>query len=177
MDKAEVAAVLEEIAVPLELQGENPFRANAYAKAGRAIAQLETNIADIVEAGTLDQVPGIGETLRDKISLLVTTGKLPFYDDLKDGRVKANDLWKESHPDDDMAAAVIQAIEGHAGITECYHNEESHCVQLARCNIRTPMRNIQNSIYSLLESMSIEDMTTFGTTIQPTRAESLALHG
>ena len=73
--------------------------------------------------------------------------------------------------------AVIQAIEGHMGITECYHNEESHCVQLARCNIRTPMRNIQNSIYSLLESMSIEDMTTFGTTIQPTRTESLALHG
>ena len=72
---------------------------------------------------------------------------------------------------------VIQAIEGNIGITECYHNEESHCVQLARCNIRTPMRNIQNSIYSLLESMSIEDMTTFGTTIQPTRTESLALHG
>jgi Rrf2 family cysteine metabolism transcriptional repressor len=73
--------------------------------------------------------------------------------------------------------AVIQAIEGHMGITECYHNEDSHCVQLSRCNIRTPMRNIQNSIYSLLDSMSIEDMTTFGTTIQPTRAGSLAFHG
>ncbi|MBI3821957.1 MAG: DNA polymerase/3'-5' exonuclease PolX [Planctomycetes bacterium] len=83
MDKSEVAAVLEEIAVLLELQGENPFRANAYARAGRAIAQLETNIADIVAAGTLGDIPGIGETLRDKITLLVTTGKLPFYDDLK----------------------------------------------------------------------------------------------
>src|SRR5437773_8571498 len=83
MDKSEVAAVLEEIAVLLELQGENPFRANAYAKAGRAIAQLESNIADIVAAGTLGDIPGIGETLRDKITLLVTEGKLPFYDDLK----------------------------------------------------------------------------------------------
>ncbi|MBI1830411.1 MAG: DNA polymerase/3'-5' exonuclease PolX [Planctomycetes bacterium] len=83
MDKSEVAAVLEEIAVLLELQGENPFRANAYAKAGRTIAQLETNIADLVDAGTLDQIPGIGETLRDKITTLVTTGKLPFYEDLK----------------------------------------------------------------------------------------------
>ena len=70
--------------------------------------------------------------------------------------------------------SVIQAIEGHIGITECYHNEDSHCVQMPRCNIRTPLRNIQNSIYSLLESMSIEDMTTFSTTIQPTRADSLA---
>jgi len=74
---------LEEIAVLLELQGENPFRANAYARAGRTIAQLETNIADVVAAGTLDQVPGVGETLRDKITVLVTTGKLPFYEDLK----------------------------------------------------------------------------------------------
>ena len=83
MDKAEVAAVLEEIAVLLELQGENPFRANAYAKAGRTIAQLETNLDDIVAAGTLAEIPGIGETLRDKITILVTTGKLPFYEDLK----------------------------------------------------------------------------------------------
>jgi DNA polymerase (family 10) len=83
MDKSEVAAILEEIAVLLELQGENPFRANAYAKAGRTIAQLETNLDDIVKAGTLAEIPGIGETLRDKITLLVTTGKLPFYDDLK----------------------------------------------------------------------------------------------
>ena len=73
--------------------------------------------------------------------------------------------------------SVIQAIEGHIGITECYHNEDSHCVQMPRCNIRTPLRNIQNSIYSLLESMSIEDMTTFSTTIQPTRADSLAFKG
>jgi DNA polymerase (family 10) len=83
MDKSEVAAVLEEIAVLLELQGENPFRANAYAKAGRTIAQLETSLDDIVAAGTLAEISGIGETLRDKITLLVTTGKLPFYDDLK----------------------------------------------------------------------------------------------
>jgi len=73
--------------------------------------------------------------------------------------------------------AVIQAIEGNIGITECYHNEESHCVQMARCNIRTPLRNIQNSIYALLDSMSIEDMTIFNTPIQPTRADSLALKG
>ena len=73
--------------------------------------------------------------------------------------------------------SVIQAIEGHIGITECYHNEDSHCVQMARCNIRTPLRNIQNSIYSLLESMSIEDMSTFSTTIQPTRAAAVTSQG
>src|ERR1051325_2976547 len=83
MDKAEVAAVLEEIAVLLELHGENPFRAGAYAKAGRTINQLDANLEDLVKAGTLDEVPGIGQTLRDNITALVTPGKLEFYDDLK----------------------------------------------------------------------------------------------
>jgi DNA polymerase (family X) len=83
MEKADVAAVLDEIATLLELQGENPFRARAYSAAARTIGQLETNLADMVAAGTLAEIPGIGETLRDKITELVTTGKLPFYEDLK----------------------------------------------------------------------------------------------
>lgn len=83
MDKAEVAAVLEEIATLLELQGENPFRAGAYSRAARAIGQLEVNLADLVRDGKLGEIPGIGATLTDKITALVTSGKLPFYDELK----------------------------------------------------------------------------------------------
>ncbi len=83
MDKSEVAAVLEEIATLLELQGENPFRCQAYTKAARAISQLETNLADVVREGKLAGIPGIGEVLREKITALVNDGKLPFYDDLK----------------------------------------------------------------------------------------------
>src|SRR5579864_321883 len=83
MDKEQVAAVLEEIGTLLELQGENPFRCLAYGKAARAILQMEGSLADVVAAGKLGEIPGIGETLKEKISLLVTTGHLPFYEDLK----------------------------------------------------------------------------------------------
>ncbi len=83
MDKNQVAAILDEIGTLLELQGENPFRCNAYHNAARTIAQLETDLAALVAAGKLDEVPGIGETLKDKISALVTTGHLDFYEDLK----------------------------------------------------------------------------------------------
>jgi len=83
MDKEEVSSILSEIGTLLELQGENPFRCNAYHNASRAIAQLETNLNDVVAAGKLATVPGIGETLREKITTLVSTGHLPFYDDLK----------------------------------------------------------------------------------------------
>lgn len=83
MDKEQVADILDEIGTLLELQGENPFRCRAYTQAARAIAQLETNLADVVAAGKLNEIPGIGETLKEKITLLVTTDHLPFYEDLK----------------------------------------------------------------------------------------------
>lgn len=83
MDKHGVAAVLEEIAVLLELQGENPFRCRAYSNAARTIEKIEEDLADIVASGRLSAIPGIGEVLREKITALVTTGQLSFYDDLK----------------------------------------------------------------------------------------------
>jgi DNA polymerase (family 10) len=83
MDKEQVASILDETGTLLELQGENPFRCNAYHNAARAIQQMEGNIAEVVAGGKLKEIPGIGETLQEKISTLVTTGHLAFYEDLK----------------------------------------------------------------------------------------------
>jgi DNA polymerase (family 10) len=83
MDKTEIAAILDEIGTLLELQGENSFRCNAYHNAARAIQQLETNLAEIVAEDKLGEVPGIGATLKEKITTLVTTGRLAFYEELR----------------------------------------------------------------------------------------------
>jgi DNA polymerase (family 10) len=83
MDKDQVAAILDEIAILLELQGENPFRCQAYRNAARAIQQLETNLSELVATGKLKEIRGIGETLQEKIAALVTTGHLQFYVELK----------------------------------------------------------------------------------------------
>ena len=83
MDKDRVAAALDEMGTLLELQGENPFRCNAYHNAARVIEQLETNLADVVAQGKLGDIRGIGDTLQEKITTLVTTGSLPFLDNLR----------------------------------------------------------------------------------------------
>ncbi|HTU89365.1 MAG TPA: DNA polymerase/3'-5' exonuclease PolX [Gemmataceae bacterium] len=83
MDKHQVAAILDEIGTLLELQGESPFRCNAYHNGARAIEQLEEDLATVVREGRLADVPSIGDTLREKITTLVTTGKLPFHDELR----------------------------------------------------------------------------------------------
>jgi len=83
MNKDQVAAILTEIGTLLELQGENSFRCNAYYNGARAIEQLEEDLGDLVAQKKLGQVRGIGSTLVEKITTLVTTGSLPYYEDLK----------------------------------------------------------------------------------------------
>lgn len=84
MDKEQVAAILSEIGTLLELKGESSFRTNAYHNGARAILQLEEDLGEMVRSHRLKEVPGIGSTLCEKITTLVTTGHLPFYDKLKD---------------------------------------------------------------------------------------------
>ena len=83
MDKNQVAAILDEIGTLLELQGENPFKCIAYHNAARAIEQLDGSLPELISAGKLGEVRSIGEKIRDKIITLVTTGTLPYYDELR----------------------------------------------------------------------------------------------
>lgn len=83
MDKDQVAAILDEIGTLLELQGENPFRCNAYHHAARILENLPGSLEELVAQDKLREIPGIGETLREKITTLVQTGRLPFYEELR----------------------------------------------------------------------------------------------
>ena len=83
MTKDDVAAALDEIGTLLSLKGENDFRTRAYHNGSRAIAQMPGDLAETIAAGKLAEVRGIGEALRDKVRTLVTTGKLPYLDDLR----------------------------------------------------------------------------------------------
>ncbi len=85
VNKSEISAVLAEIGTLLELKGENPFKIRAYQSGARVLETLgEEEIARRVQAGTLQEVKGIGEALAQKITELHTTGKLGFYSKLKE---------------------------------------------------------------------------------------------
>lgn len=106
----DVAKILNEIGIYLELQGENPFKIRAYYNAARVIEKLPKNIKELVENGKLGQIKGIGDALSKKITTLVTTGHLPYYEELEKsvpkeviklleipglGAKKVRKLWKE----------------------------------------------------------------------------------
>ena len=82
MTKNEIADVLNEIAVLLDLKGENPFKIRAYQSGARVLESLEEDLGKIIAEDRLGSIKGIGEALVKKITELYTTGKLKFYDEL-----------------------------------------------------------------------------------------------
>ncbi len=84
LDNKRVGTVLQEVALLLELKGENPFKVKAYSHAARTIEILEEDLAVMVREGRLKELKGIGEALSQHIAELVTTGRLQLYEDLKD---------------------------------------------------------------------------------------------
>lgn len=83
ISKKEVVTLLEEIGTLLELQGENPFKSRAYYQAARSLESVDEDLAVLIDEGRLSEVKGIGAALNKKITELVTTGSLDYYEKLK----------------------------------------------------------------------------------------------
>jgi len=80
MTKSQISAVLEQVAVLLELDGANRFRVIAYQNASRALASLEEDILTVVRDERITDVKGIGKGLGGLITEAVlegTWGDLP----------------------------------------------------------------------------------------------------
>jgi DNA polymerase (family 10) len=80
--RADVVRVLDEIAALLEVKGENPFKTRAYANGARAVESFAGDLDAMVREGRLTEIAGIGAALADKITELVTTGRLRFHERL-----------------------------------------------------------------------------------------------
>lgn len=84
MTKKEIADVLGEIAVLLELKGENPFKVRAYQAGARAVEAIEeSELGNLISEGKLGTIKGFGDALVQKITELHSTGRLEFFEKLK----------------------------------------------------------------------------------------------
>jgi DNA polymerase (family 10) len=77
-----IVAILDEIGTLLEIKGENPFKSRAYFNAARALAGLE-KLDEVVSEGKLRDIKGIGEAIAAKITEYHKTGKMNYYEELK----------------------------------------------------------------------------------------------
>lgn len=83
MKNKEVASLLYEIAELLTLSDENVFKVRAYERASQSIESLPEAIEEIVRRDELKEIPGIGESIAEKIKEYLSTGKIGYLEELK----------------------------------------------------------------------------------------------
>lgn len=83
MNRERLADTLEEIALLLELKGENPFKIRAYRTGAETVSQFPGDIVALAREGKLEGIKGLGEALQQKLHELASTGHLVFHEKLK----------------------------------------------------------------------------------------------
>lgn len=80
----DIAKVFERLADLSELKGEVVFKVRAYQRAARSIAQQSEPLEQWVRDGRdLKAIPGVGKEIANKITELVTTGRMDAYERAK----------------------------------------------------------------------------------------------
>ncbi len=83
MNNSEIATVFDNIAEMLKLKKESIFKIRAYQRVARSIESLPVEVEQLVRENRLKEIPGAGEAITKKITELVTTGRLNYYEKLK----------------------------------------------------------------------------------------------
>lgn len=84
MTNQEVASLLDDIGDMLEITGDNPFRVRAHHRAANSLRSSTEDINQLVRDGRLAELPAIGKSLAERIKELLDTGKMTFYEELKE---------------------------------------------------------------------------------------------
>ena len=84
MTNQEIGRILTHIAQILEIKGENPFKIRAYTRASQTVGSLTYQLSSLEDRDQIATLPGIGKGIAKKINELLDTGRLAFYEDLKE---------------------------------------------------------------------------------------------
>ncbi|HYK93732.1 MAG TPA: helix-hairpin-helix domain-containing protein [Thermoplasmata archaeon] len=75
----ELVEIFRSIADILDLEGER-FKPEAYRRAARSIESLAEDIRRVAERKELDQIPGVGAAIGEKIQEYLRDGKIAYYE-------------------------------------------------------------------------------------------------
>ncbi len=73
----QIANVLHQVAVLLELQGANVFRVRSYQNASRMLGSMTEDLAELVASGEIYEIKGIGKGLGSALSQAMSDGQWP----------------------------------------------------------------------------------------------------
>ena len=85
MKNKELAAIFDRIADALDIKGEQAFKVLAYRKAFRILDDLAEDIETVAEEKRLQEIPGIGSGIAQKIEEYLKTGQMKKYKEAMSG--------------------------------------------------------------------------------------------
>ena len=86
MDNEAIARRFYRLAGLMEIRGDDPFRLRSYRNAAEAIEVWPTPLKEIAEkegVAGLQEIPGVGKAIAEKIGELLDTGQLQFYEKMR----------------------------------------------------------------------------------------------
>jgi DNA polymerase (family X) len=79
-----IAQTFDAVADMLEIKGEIIHRVLSYRRTAETVAEYPREMSALAAEGKLTEIPGVGKVLAEKIQEMVDTGKLDFYERLKE---------------------------------------------------------------------------------------------
>ena len=84
MKNSQIAEIFENVAGLLEMRGDPLYTVRAYQRVARTVERYSVEMDQMVSEGQdLKELPGVGKAISDKITELITTGKLEYYERLR----------------------------------------------------------------------------------------------
>ncbi len=169
---ADVAAIFDEVADLLDIEGANRFRVRAYRNAARTIGQLSQPVADLVAEGKdLSELPDVGDDLAGKIEEIVETGTLTLLDELEQQTAPAlADLMRIPG----LGPKRVRALHEALGITSA--EELKRTAEAGRVReVEGFGEKLEQTILDRLEAAGAEERRWLLATVEPV-AESLVAH-
>src|SRR5947209_10901139 len=82
-DNAAIAERLEAFASLLDLSGSSFYTSRAYRRAAETIRETKAPVAELVAAGRVEELRGIGSGIATRLRELVETGRIAELDELE----------------------------------------------------------------------------------------------
>ncbi len=112
---SEVAAVLKEIAILLDVEGKDKFKPLAYYRAVRAVGALGEDIEAVAKRDELTSIPGVGKGLAGLIKTYLETGKVEILDELR-AKIPVKAMELEAIPG--LGPKKIKLLYDEIGVTD-----------------------------------------------------------
>ncbi|MFW9788840.1 MAG: DNA polymerase/3'-5' exonuclease PolX [Candidatus Thorarchaeota archaeon] len=112
---AEVARVLKEIGLLLEIEGKDKFKPRAYYRGMRSISSLGEDVEAVAKRDALTDIQGIGKSLSGVIKSYLETGEVEILTELRT-RVPVKALELDAIPG--VGPATIKIVYEKLGVTD-----------------------------------------------------------